>query len=745
MRRFRLLTTLFLLASLLQGCGGHDGTEPASDAPPLTKQAAPASTDNTVTHFSGDRSSYTIAKTVEGYSVSCPGCTPVYVTGGTLAFKDVLVNLDVAAKAGSIPAADLNSLIELYVAYFNRVPDAEGMSYWIDQLKGGLSLESIGESFYAAAVQFSSVTGYSATMSNADFVKIVYKNVLGRESPDQDGLNYWTSSLANGSATRGTLIKAMLGSAHTFKGNANYGYVADTLENKVSVGSYFAVQQGLTYRSGADSITQGMAIAKAVTPTSISAALALAPTGGDTLNLSRVTPTCDAPKILTNGLCVAPTAPKCSINRVEKNGACVTIACSLDQAPMNGVCKPVICRLPKVFSNGVCAVPTCTPPMTLRYGVCAPPWPNCPLTQIEQNGTCVTPPTNRQWPGDYPLIEIQVTCPGNSYLTPVRVNDSPCRKYDEKIETASACNRAVTTLETLEQSVCHIDHSVGVARTARIAAIQALISDPNPVPECADGFKPAININGYYCARKPVKCVLPMVEEDGVCVSNGVADARDYPRATVSFYCSGDTSKREHSVPNGPCGYQEKTYIQAYSCPYGKGSSAEGKALYQCLADNSTGAFKTTYQSTADSFSGKSAPLTCAPGSKPDSLGLSCVTGTPTCTRPKVLDKFLNICVDSSTGSGSTGGSAGSGGTGLTAAQTAAANACASLDNYQGMPDTPQIESYCKIAYFDACIDKAVGTTTYKAEATSMCSIIKELAGATGSTYQCRYCPYGAQ
>ncbi len=193
-------------------------------------------------------------------------------------FADMAVNLHAGANAKTLTAAQLKSIEELYIAYFNRIPDADGLSYWADQLKGGLSITQIGESFYAAAVQYSSLTGYNAEMSNADFVRVVYRNVLGRSGatapPDAD-VNYWAGEIANGRATRGSLISAMLDSAHSFDGDATWGWVADLLDNKVAVANYFAVDNGLNYNTAEDSISKGMAIAAAITATDTSAAIQL--------------------------------------------------------------------------------------------------------------------------------------------------------------------------------------------------------------------------------------------------------------------------------------------------------------------------------------------------------------------------------------------------------------------------------------------------------------------------------------
>lgn len=258
-RLIGLLTPMILAAC---GFQNNSQTSPTSLNYPAPLVAAKFSAN-------GQRGDYEIGRTANSFYlkdlVSNTGTS--YLNGEKLIeFSDMTVNLEVFAKSKEISEKDLQSLIELYIAFFNRVPDANGMSYWIDQVKAGTSIAEISKSFYGAALAFSAVTGYSASMSNADFVKIIYKNVLGRNEVDAEGLAYWTSSLSNGSATRASLIATILYSAHTFKGDPNFGYVADLLDNKVKVGMYFAIQQGLSYKTDEISIAKGMAIASAITP-----------------------------------------------------------------------------------------------------------------------------------------------------------------------------------------------------------------------------------------------------------------------------------------------------------------------------------------------------------------------------------------------------------------------------------------------------------------------------------------------
>lgn len=191
-----------------------------------------------------------------------------------LSFQDYSVNLGIRSNAASIAKTDLATLEELYVAFFNRIPDADGLNYWINQLKAGNSIAQIGNSFYEAAIFYSAQTGYSANMAPEAFVHLVYKNALGRsDGADAGGLNYWVTQLNNKTETPGTLVKTILGTAHNFKGDATWGWVADLLDNKTKVAQTFAVDWGLNFLTPEASITQGMNIAKLITPTDIQVAL----------------------------------------------------------------------------------------------------------------------------------------------------------------------------------------------------------------------------------------------------------------------------------------------------------------------------------------------------------------------------------------------------------------------------------------------------------------------------------------
>ena len=222
---------------------------------------------------------YKIIRTTSGYQVSDTwgaNGTDALTQIESLQFSDKNINLLVQDKAASMGSAQTTQLLELYVALFNRVPDADGMSYWLDQVKVGQSFNQIAESFYNAGVAYSQLTGFSSTMSNADFINVIYKNVLGRKNgADAGGLSHWEGALLRGEASRPSLVSQILSSAHTYKGDTTWGWVADLLDNKITVAKKFSIDMGLNYNTPEESITNGMAIASAITPTDTTAAVTL--------------------------------------------------------------------------------------------------------------------------------------------------------------------------------------------------------------------------------------------------------------------------------------------------------------------------------------------------------------------------------------------------------------------------------------------------------------------------------------
>ena len=103
-----------------------------------------------------------------------------------------------------------------YNFVLERDADESGRGYWINQLKSGKkNAKDIALGF------FHSKEFLNKNLPNEDFIKIVYKTILGRDA-DSNGLSYWVSQLEKG-VSRDKIILGFL-SSKEFKKIANsYG------------------------------------------------------------------------------------------------------------------------------------------------------------------------------------------------------------------------------------------------------------------------------------------------------------------------------------------------------------------------------------------------------------------------------------------------------------------------------------------------------------------------------------------
>jgi len=83
----------------------------------------------------------------------------------------------------------------LYVAFFNRAADTDGLNYWY-----GVGLASGTDDYmYDIADGFAQNPAYDdlyGGMGDEEFVEAVYKNVTNNDTIDQDALDYWTGQAA---------------------------------------------------------------------------------------------------------------------------------------------------------------------------------------------------------------------------------------------------------------------------------------------------------------------------------------------------------------------------------------------------------------------------------------------------------------------------------------------------------------------------------------------------------------------
>ena len=105
----------------------------------------------------------------------------------------------IAKLAGSYDVS--TRMTRLYSAYFGRLPDFGGYTYWTGKLRAGSSLKKVSDTF-AASSEFKTKYG---SLSNTAFVNLVYQNVLHR-APDPAGRTHWVNKLNSKTASRGQVM-----------------------------------------------------------------------------------------------------------------------------------------------------------------------------------------------------------------------------------------------------------------------------------------------------------------------------------------------------------------------------------------------------------------------------------------------------------------------------------------------------------------------------------------------------------
>ena len=162
------------------------------------------------------------------------------------------MSVDLFDGIATLDASAIADLTELYIAYFNRAPDAVGLFFWGNQLAGGRTLQEIAELFFD---QPETRSLYGDLSDAPSYVTAVYQNVLGR-TPDSNGMSFWLDILENGSAiTPATFIQEIIAGAKADTGDPQD---ATYLANKVLVGGHFAVTRGMSDVEDAISVMQGV-------------------------------------------------------------------------------------------------------------------------------------------------------------------------------------------------------------------------------------------------------------------------------------------------------------------------------------------------------------------------------------------------------------------------------------------------------------------------------------------------------
>lgn len=173
----------------------------------------------------------------------------IQFTASSNSGSNFMLDIPSLLNARSLSVEDMKDLVNLYIAYFDRAPDAFGLNFWADAYANGTTLKDAATAFMS---QVETREAYPSDTTNEEFADIVYQNVLGRTA-DADGYEFWVSALNSGGVSRDQFILAVLeGTQAQTQSGASAGFTAqqlldqDYLSNKVNLGMYFALEKGLS-------------------------------------------------------------------------------------------------------------------------------------------------------------------------------------------------------------------------------------------------------------------------------------------------------------------------------------------------------------------------------------------------------------------------------------------------------------------------------------------------------------------
>jgi hypothetical protein len=106
-----------------------------------------------------------------------------------LSFTDGTLAFDFTGAAGQA--------YRLYQAAFDRAPDTEGLGYWVEKLDAGAGDLTWVADHFQHSKEFQRAYGGPAELSDAEFLSLLYNNVLDRE-PDASGFDYWMGKMDEG-------------------------------------------------------------------------------------------------------------------------------------------------------------------------------------------------------------------------------------------------------------------------------------------------------------------------------------------------------------------------------------------------------------------------------------------------------------------------------------------------------------------------------------------------------------------
>jgi hypothetical protein len=165
----------------------------------------------------------------------CAVNTPGALLGAYVALLFTLMSMSMSVHAAT--ETSINLAQQMYVAYYGRPADPEGLDYWAARFEGVDDLESVLGAFGSSQEYYDNFS----QLSNVDLVNNLFQQMFSRNS-DPEGAAFYVTRLEAGEATVVSIAKQIA------DGRQNED--RDRLNNKVVVANALTrhiKEEGVTY------------------------------------------------------------------------------------------------------------------------------------------------------------------------------------------------------------------------------------------------------------------------------------------------------------------------------------------------------------------------------------------------------------------------------------------------------------------------------------------------------------------
>jgi hypothetical protein len=203
-----------VLAAALAGCGGGADTPPVS-AGMSSKTSALVQASASVVVMAGKRADYTLERVAGQVQITHNVSKVVtrVASNARVRFDDFTYAMDIDGNAGMA--------YRLYQAAFNRTPDVRGLSYWIEAMDNGWSINAIAQEFVKSS-EYRQV--YGVNPSDNDTVSRYYRTGGGGAGAPA-GIGVWVGV---GRDTKATVAEVLAGFSESGENQAGVHAAIDT-------------------------------------------------------------------------------------------------------------------------------------------------------------------------------------------------------------------------------------------------------------------------------------------------------------------------------------------------------------------------------------------------------------------------------------------------------------------------------------------------------------------------------------